>query len=236
MEGVITQPIQHKMQKLEQLQLKILLKQRLQALEASFREMESLQIILRDFAQQYFSAVGIYASRLAQLSMEPTAMFDATGEIQDDLLDAAKYWLDKDEREERAKQLKQTYRKLAQKFHPDHNPNQTADDIRIMQEINAAYAAEDMGTLLRFEIEYMHGSTEDTNIIAEKLARCEALIGACIMEREALENSPIFELHSRHMLARLAGEDFITQVINRMKSQLKQQLSNRMAMQVEAAA
>lgn len=204
-----------KADKLQHLQLRMMLAARLATLESSMRALMGLEDALSRFAGEYFDAVGGYVTALAERGKKQTM---PTADIQ--RVDIALHEQLAQQRAERKKQLKHSYRALARTFHPDTNTG-CARAEQMMQKINAAYAASDVATLARLEIEHLD-LCEDTDLLAEKMARCEALIGACSEQREALEASPLFALHERTLLARLAGEDFIGRVVKGLKAQLEQ--------------
>ncbi len=201
-----------KTEKLQHLQLRMLLASRLATLEIALRELTALEDALSRFAGEYFDAVGSYATTLSEL-LEPREIsgLQEMGALLHDAIHTR--------RSARKKRLKQSYRKLALKFHPDTNADRAAA-AQMMQLINAAYAANDAATLARLEIEHLEYARGTAEILAEKMARCEALIGACAAERAVLEASPMFALHERTMLARLAGEDFIGRVVLGLKAQI----------------
>lgn len=201
-----------KTEKLQHLQLRMMLAARLTTLDIALRELTALEDALSRFASDYFGAVGTYATTLAGL-MDPREIhgLNDMGVLLHDAIHTR--------RSARKKRLKTSYRKLALKFHPDTNAD-TAHAAHMMQRINAAYAASDVATLARLEIEHLEYAAGTAEILAEKMARCEALIGACAAEYALLEASPMFALHERTMLARLAGEDFIGRVVLGLKAQI----------------
>ncbi len=201
-----------KTEKLQHLQLRMMLAARLATLESALRELTALEDALARFAGEYFTAVGGYATTLAEL-MQPAEAADLKS-MHHCLHDHIQT-----RRSARKKRLKQSYRKLARQFHPDTNPDH-AHAAQMMQVINTAYAANDIATLSRLEIDHLAYADGTAEILAEKMARCEALIGACAAERAALETSPLFALHERTMLARLAGDDFIGRVVLGLKAQI----------------
>lgn len=201
---------------LECLQMRILLASRLATLEICVRECSALQDALSRFAGEYFSAVGEEARTLCSLlaPREHAAITQAHAEMDDGIAVQKKA---------RASQMKQRYRKLAQAFHPDVRGDD-AGAAQMMQAVNAAYARRDMAGLMRMEIEHIIGSqhaSKSAEALAEKLAQCEQLIGEATAERETLEKSPLFVLHERTLLARLAGKDFIGNVLRGIQAQIK---------------
>lgn len=231
-------PITEKANKLETIRLKMLLQQRLQVLTQKFDEMATLEASLEHFANEYFNAVGEYADTLTHLSQN-TSHTSSTAHTSSQQVEE---WLQEkapEKQKHNRTRLKESYHKLAKKFHPDHCP-QTQDAPEMMQRINTAYHTGDTATLLRLEIEHLH---ENEHIMqdplfqmAEKITRCEALINTCLTEYNALKNSPIFELHMRHTQARLEGEDFIEQVVDRLKDQIEHQLSLQYAIRTPTHA
>lgn len=203
-----------KAEKMQQLQLRMMLAARLATLEANLRELTGLEDALSRFAGEYFEAVGSYATTLAKLQESHTeSQLHTVGVMLHEQL--------AQQRNARKKRLKTTYRSLARAFHPDTNTG-CERAAQMMQKINAAYAASDVATLARLEIEHLHHSSS-SDVLAEKMARCESLIGACAAERTSLEDSPLFALHERTLLARLAGEDFIGRVVLGLKEQIRRQ-------------
>lgn len=204
--------LSEKTEKLQYLQLRLLLASRVATLEMSLRELTALEDALSRFAGEYFDAVGSYATTLSEL-LEPRAMngLNVMGVALHDAIHTR--------RDARKKRLKQSYRKLALKFHPDTNADSN-HAAQMMQVINAAYAASDIATLARLEIEHLEYAEGTAEIMAEKMARCEELIGACVAEQAVLEASPMFALHERTRLARLAGDDFIERVVLGLKAQI----------------
>lgn len=212
-------------EKLQHLQLRMMLASRLATLDIAMRELTALEDALSRFSAEYFDAVGSYVTTLTEL-LEPREM-SGLQEMGVQIHDAIHI-----RRDARKKRLKQSYRKLALKFHPDTNVD-SSHAAQMMQVINAAYAASDVATLARLEIEHLEYAGGTAEILAEKMARCEALIGACAAEQAVLEASPIFSLHERTMLARLAGEDFIGRVVLGLKAQI---LKHQPALQKTRAA
>lgn len=218
-------PITEKAQKLETLQLKMLLKQRLQALSDHVSEVVALETSLKHFTEDYFGAVGEYASQLAALRHnEKQAQAEA---------EAARRLRKEASSKKQAKhqaRLKESYYKLAKKFHPDnHAPAQEGAlaPEAMMQKVNVAYHSGDIGTLLQMEVEHLHhdeAMMQDPLFeIAEKITRCESLISTCLGEATALRKDPMFSLYERHEQARMEGEDFISQVVEHMKDQIAEE-------------
>lgn len=211
--------IRDKAEALERLQLRMVLAARLATLDIHVRECAALEDALSRFATEYFSAVGEKARLLCSLLApeEQRAMHKSHHALQDQLQELSRT---------RATRLKQTYRRLARGFHPDyHAASDKPRATSMMQTLNAAYTNRDMATLLRLEIEHLVAAgngRQELAALAEKLAHCEALIGSYTAEREAMEQSPLFVLHERTMLARLAGEDFIENVLSGLKNQIRQ--------------
>jgi exonuclease VII large subunit len=238
-EGAISQIFAEKTQRLEYLQMRILLRKRLQTLQACLKRVSTLEITLQQFADQYFDAVGDYAAQLQHLhSRLPPHRANALPHTS---LDMLAQWQACNsnmaaQNSARKAMLKASYHKLARQFHPDQSEHMPAKSAAIMQQINAAYQAKDMGALLQLEIEYLHDGRDDMDALADKIARCETLIGACNIEQTHLENSPIFALHERHMLARLAGENFISNVIGNLKIAIRKEAGNWQITRFQSAA
>jgi len=76
------------------------------------------------------------------------------------------------EEEARKRTLSSIYKQLAKVLHPDLEPDPKRKDqkLRLMQQLTAAYRANDLHTLLRLELEWLHREGEDVEHLSiEKL-------------------------------------------------------------------
>ncbi len=207
-----------KAQALECLQLRMMLSLRLKTLEENLRALITLEDTVSAFSARYFAAM----AEMEQLTTASVSRLEAAP-LANDFSDL------EHQRAARARHLKTSYRTLAKQFHPDRTPQGSAQHA-VMQAVNDAYARQDLAALTRLELEHSLSSSaqyEDAGMmLAEKLARCEQLIGLLSEQRAALEQSPLFELHERELLARMQGRDFIAQVKRSLKSKQRRSLQS----------
>jgi hypothetical protein len=206
-----------KAQALECLQLRMMLSLRLGTLEENLRALITLEDAVSAFSTRYFAAI-------AEMELVDTtaSSHKETAPLVDDFSEL------EHQRATRAKHLKTSYRTLAKQFHPDRVQASSAQHS-VMQAVNDAYARQDLAALTRLELEHSLSSAEVDDagmMLAEKLARCEQLIGLLSEQRSALEQSPLFELHERELLARMQGRDFIAQVKRSLKNKQRRNLKS----------
>ncbi|MCL1887809.1 MAG: hypothetical protein FWF96_02925 [Kiritimatiellaeota bacterium] len=102
--------------------------------------------------------------------------------------------------EARARSLSSIYKQLARVFHPDleQDPALKKQKETLMQQLTAAYRANDMHTLLRLEYEWLlHGERDAGRLSEEKLAIYNEVlreqVGALQEERHTLSSEPRYE-------------------------------------------
>lgn len=102
--------------------------------------------------------------------------------------------------EARTRSLSGIYKQLARVFHPDleQNPALKKQKVALMQQLTAAYRANDMHTLLRLELEWLQRGEHDAERLSEeKLAIYNEVlreqVGALQEEQHTLSHDPRYE-------------------------------------------
>jgi hypothetical protein len=138
--------------------------------------------------------------------------------------------------ETRTGRLKNAYRALARRFHPDlaRTEEERLRFSGTMARINALYKAGDLERLLSLAEQAKGGEIEDPelppaeqlSLLQERLAWFDAVLGNLNDERAALERSPTCELWRNVQQAGTAGRDLIEELKGELRGQVDRAYTN----------
>jgi DNA repair exonuclease SbcCD ATPase subunit len=151
----------------------------------------------------------------------------------------APHTLDADESGE----LKQLYRQLARRFHPDMSVDEAdmAYRTQMMMAINAAYAARDLAQLRQLSLEpdaasrYDHARSDEqrVEILRQELARVERRLQEIRQELAKLEQHKSSRLMKRAQQAEADGRDFFADLAAQMKGEIARKMVERDVLKTE---
>ncbi len=133
--------------------------------------------------------------------------------------------------------LKERYRALARKFHPDlvTDPREKEYRVRLMKELNAAYSAGDMARLEELERlparpPQEEGETREALLreMAQEIARLDQVVERLERELEELTRSETVQLMLKHSIAQHEGRDLLAameQELQGRAARLRQELA-----------
>lgn len=209
-------PLEERAARQQDMYWRVRVKTTLERLEREARRMLQLEAELSEFAITYYQYVGKYTERLADL--ESQLLIAAPQEASTSNLTQAA--AQAEARDLRQAELKTRYRNLAKEIHPDRAMLTEGSGSRAskMQELNAAYQAYDLPTMLKIEAEMLL-TYEDASLPAleERLRAVERAADTYAAGYRELLNSPLNELMLRALSARLAGWDWMDAVVKRIQ-------------------
>ena len=132
--------------------------------------------------------------------------------------------------------LKQLYRQLARRFHPDlgKSPEEREERTQIMMRINAAYQAGDLDALL--EIQDMPDPTSefatdsdhvDVGKLQRELERCQKRLAEIAEQMERLNRHKSARLLKRYERAKEAGRDLLAEMVVDIRNELGRRTAER---------
>ncbi len=131
--------------------------------------------------------------------------------------------------EESEQELKQLYRELAKKYHPDRSTDkkQSEDYHKIMAEINEAYKAKDIEKLRSFAEKVEREEKIAKETLEEKLDRLKhddevlsGIIAKLEGELRSLKLGETYKLMEKVQLAKERGDNLLQQLAAKLKSQI----------------
>ncbi|HEX6385183.1 MAG TPA: hypothetical protein VF177_10980 [Anaerolineae bacterium] len=147
--------------------------------------------------------------------------------------------LDEDER----KEIKQLYRQLARRFHPDMAVDAADRDYRtqMMAAINAAYAAADLEKLRQLAlepdaadlVEYAQTEKQLAEALAREIERCRRRLAEIRQELDRLERHQSTRLMRRAQQAEAEGRDLLAEMARLLEEQIAQKMVERDVLQSE---
>ncbi len=136
--------------------------------------------------------------------------------------------------------LRELYRQLARRFHPDFALNEADREYRtgVMMAINAAYTAGDLNRLQELANEpdprRPHYSDEElAEALHRELEHCERRISEIEMELDNLHRHPSFLLKQRVDAAERSGRDLLEELAVDLRDRITERLAQRDVLQVE---
>jgi predicted nucleic acid-binding Zn-ribbon protein len=141
--------------------------------------------------------------------------------------------------------LKQLYRQLARRFHPDLALD-AADRVyrtSLMIAINTAYATGDLAKLQALALEPDHTDHPDyaqtdqqlAEALQQELARCHRRLEEIKRELEKLENHPSSRLMRRAEQAEAEGRDWLAEVVQQILNKIARKTAERDMLRDEIA-
>ncbi len=137
-------------------------------------------------------------------------------------------------------ELKQLYRQLARRFHPDFGLDADDRSFRtgMMMEINAAYAASDLQRLqeLALEPDPQPGQFSDQDMadaLLREWQRCKRRMAEIEQELRRLEEHPSAELMRRAQEADAAGRDLLDELAGELRERIASKMVRRDVLQDE---
>jgi hypothetical protein len=138
--------------------------------------------------------------------------------------------------------LRQLYRQLARRFHPDLAVDAADREYRtnMMAAVNEAYKAGDVERLRALMDEPEAGSLEYTRSdeqlverLQAELRRCQRRLAAIRRELAKLEQQQSNRLLRRAQKAEAEGRDFFAEITNQLKAEISRKMVERDAIQAE---
>lgn len=217
--------------------------------ELALKELDltTLQIEMEAFRRRYLSIVGVKLARLDDLNAQIAELLarldpknkDARKEADRSRTRAqesanATGSIAKEEYEKEpfqpSEKLKQLYRELAKKSHPDLAPDEQAREKRkrFMQEVNQAYAERDEARLQSLLNEWEsspdsvagEGTGAELIRIIRQIARIRNRIEAISKELEQLKETDIYKLKLRVNNAQDEGRDLLSEMAAEVDGQI----------------
>ena len=152
---------------------------------------------------------------------------------------AAPSSLNEDER----KAIKQLFRQLARRFHPDMAVDAADREYRtqMMAAINAAYAAGDLEKLQQLAlepdaadlVEYAQTDQQLAEALAREIERCRRRLAEIRQELAHLEQHQSTRLLRRAQQAEAEGRDLLAEMVRRLEEQITQKMVERDVLQSE---
>jgi hypothetical protein len=152
---------------------------------------------------------------------------------------AAPSSLNEDER----KEIKQLFRQLARRFHPDMAVDAADREYRtqMMAAINAAYAAGDLEKLQQLAlepdaadlVEYAQTDQQLAEALAREIERCRRRLAEIRQELAHLEQHQSTRLLRRAQQAEAEGRDLLAEMARRLEEQITQKMVERDVLQSE---
>ena len=120
-----------------------------------------------------------------------------------------------------SKRLKQLYRKLCKKLHPDLNPLLSEEDKKLFRGVQRAYETGDLAALEAYawvleEEEDVNDSTKDVEELTAEIALLEAQVS---VQDELLEN--VKNSYPYNMQDKLANTDWVFKTVQGLKEKTK---------------
>jgi predicted nucleic acid-binding Zn-ribbon protein len=147
--------------------------------------------------------------------------------------------------EDESQSLKQVYRQLARRFHPDLalDDEDRAYRTNLMKAINAAYAAGDLARLQELaqepdsadRIEYAHTDQQLVQALYVELTRCQRRLVEIQEELAQLENHKSAKLQRRAERAAAQGRDLLVELSQELQSEIDHKLIERDVLQQQVA-
>lgn len=139
--------------------------------------------------------------------------------------------------EEERKEIKQLFRQLARRFHPDIAVDAADREYRtqMMAAINAAYAAGDLERLQQLAlepdavdlVEYAQTDQQLAEALAREIERCRRRLVEIRQELEYLEQHQSTRLMRRAQQAEAEGRDLLAEMSRRLEEQVTQKMVER---------
>lgn len=138
--------------------------------------------------------------------------------------------------------IKQLYRQLARRFHPDMALNDEDRQYRtqMMMAINAAYASNDLAKLRQIALEpdpagFSHSETEQqiAEMLWRELAHCQSRLAEVRQEIARLEAHKSAKLLRRAEEARVKGRDLIAEIAADLREKISERLVERDILEME---
>lgn len=141
------------------------------------------------------------------------------------------------------KEIKQLFRQLARRFHPDMAVDVADREYRtqMMAAINAAYAAGDLEKLQQLAlepdaadlVEYAHTDQQLAEALAREIERCRRRLAEIKQELAHLEQQQSTRLMRRAHQAEAEGRDLLAEMARRLEVQITQKMVERDVLQSE---
>ncbi|MFN2137240.1 MAG: hypothetical protein ACK2UK_14870, partial [Candidatus Promineifilaceae bacterium] len=136
--------------------------------------------------------------------------------------------------------LKQLYRKLARRFHPDFSMDEADRSYRtgIMMAVNAAYAAGDLERLRELTRQPDarqpdYGQEELAAALLREVHHCRRRLAEIEEEMARLHHHPSYLLKQRVDEAALAGKDLLERLADDLRERIAERMAQRDILQVE---
>lgn len=138
--------------------------------------------------------------------------------------------------------LRQLYRQLARRFHPDLAVDEADRDYRtaMMAAVNEAYAAGDVERLRALMeepsaggLEYARNDEQLLELLQAELKRCQRRLAQIHREWAKLEQQQSSRLLQRAQKAEAEGRDFFAELTKQLKGEINRKLVERDAIQAE---
>lgn len=132
--------------------------------------------------------------------------------------------------------LKQLYRQLARRFHPDlgRTPEEREERTQLMMRINAAYHAGDLAALQQLDTlpdPDSHFATESDEREVEKLTRelgrCRTRLAEIHEQLSRLDHHKSAQLLRRYQKSQKNGRDFLAEIVVDIRSALSRRTAER---------
>lgn len=140
--------------------------------------------------------------------------------------------------------LKQLYRRLARRFHPDLGLDEAdrAYRTQMMMRINAAYAARDLAQLQSLALEpdsvtgaYSYSDQELVDALRREVASCQRRLREIMRERLQLDSSESGRLLERANRLEKTGRDFYAEMAAEIHEQIDQKRVTRDVLEEQVA-
>ena len=145
----------------------------------------------------------------------------------------------------REEQIRDLFRKLAKRFHPDltPDPEEKIEREEIMAQVNQAYTVRDLEALLKLDeapdIARVNGSLSQAKQIVHiraELKRLDLVITELETTIHQIDTSPIMQLRLETRMARSDGKELLTDMASDLKVQIKDLEEHLMVLGVEIEA
>jgi hypothetical protein len=211
---------------------RVRLSKALEALEREARRVFHLEEELATFAGHYYEVVGAATERLNRLEQQmQTDVISGAPTHHATMVDMPNVLAQCDVRTARRGELKQRYRTLAKKIHPDRAMvvSGMGEGATQMQVLNAAYQQGDLAGLLKLEAKMSVAEITTDSDSSTRFKRFEQGVRAIERATETYADSyrtmlrsPINELMLRAMSAKLAGWDWMEAVLSRVERSIEE--------------
>lgn len=138
--------------------------------------------------------------------------------------------------------LRQLYRQLARRFHPDLAVDAADQEYRtnMMAAVNEAYKAGDVDRLRALmdepeagSLDYAHSDEQLIERLETELRRCNRRLAEIRRELAKLEQQQSSRLLRRAQKAEAEGRDFFAEITNQLKGEISRKMVERDAIQAE---